>query len=166
LNIAAMVAKPNASSKQPWKREESAGGVVYRHVRGRTHVLLIRPKRDAEAEPAIWTFPKGWTGDHGHESREATALREVKEEGGVEAAIQQPLGSPTIFYRSGKDQVVKTIHYYLMKYVSGDPVRHDDEVAEAKWVELDQAKAMLSYKSDRTLIEKADRLLTESRNEG
>src|SRR3990167_11354460 len=82
------------------KYETSAGGVVYKRS--------LRPsglrKESNKIEFLIvqhsghhrWVLPKGWI-DAG-ETKEETAVREVKEEAGVEAEIQDYLGETTIFY--------------------------------------------------------------------
>src|SRR3990167_6823769 len=106
------------------KYETSAGGVVYKRS--------LRPsglrKESNKIEFLIvqhsghhrWVLPKGWI-DPG-ETREQTAIREVKEEAGAAVEIQEYLGEITIFYtNSEKEKVCKTSHFFLMKYRSGNP---------------------------------------------
>lgn len=116
-------------------------------------VLLINPARENSKE--VWTFPKGWTGDHGEESLESTALREVREEGGVNAEITVDLGEIHYFFSFQGENISKTVHYFLMEYSDGNPEDHDLEVQEAKWFTLAEAGAKLSYKSDKEVFARA-----------
>jgi hypothetical protein len=46
-----------------------------------------------------------------------------------------------------------------MEYVSGDPKDHDDEMADAKWVELDKAGELLKYPTDKEVFERAKTII-------
>jgi NADH pyrophosphatase NudC (nudix superfamily) len=54
----------------------------------------------------------------------------------------------------------KFVHFYLMKYVSGDVADHDHEVSESRWVKIDDAIKMLAFKSEKETVEKAKILLS------
>ena len=141
------------------KIEVSAGGVVYR--------LSLRPSRLRNEKEKVeflvvqhsghhrWVLPKGWI-DPG-ETKEQTALREVKEESGVEAEIIGSLGEFTIFYTSpDKEKVRKTNHFFLMKYKAGDPAKdHDWEIEDTIWLKPDEAVEKLDYPGEKKMIEKA-----------
>jgi 8-oxo-dGTP pyrophosphatase MutT (NUDIX family) len=127
------------------ERERSYGGVVVRDG----EVLVITPA----GRPTVRTLPKG--GTNAGESREATALREVREETGVVARVVERLGDVEYWYRRGGLRVFKTVGFYLCDYVSGDTADHDDEVDEAQWMPLDRARAELSYPGERRMIERA-----------
>src|SRR5919106_368890 len=104
------VARLRGAERLPTSRATSAGGVVLREVDGRTQVVLGRRRRDRDG--ATWSLPKG-TPD-GDESREATALREVTEETGLQVRIVAPVGDVRYtFVRDGL-RIDKTVHYYLM----------------------------------------------------
>jgi NADH pyrophosphatase NudC (nudix superfamily) len=51
------------------------------------------------------------------------------------------------------------VHFYLLRYLSGDVADHDYEVEEARWVEIDEAIKQLAFDSERQLVEKARTLL-------
>jgi 8-oxo-dGTP pyrophosphatase MutT (NUDIX family) len=140
-------------------RQVSAGGVVYRRAAsGRpTEVALIRvgPTRR-------WQLPKGIVDDG--ESPELTAVREVREEAGVDAHLVGPLEVIEYWYvgddRDGKRvRFHKFVHLFLLEYEGGDVAQHDREVEEARWVALPDAEAMLAFGSERKAMARARALL-------
>ncbi|HKN65663.1 MAG TPA: NUDIX domain-containing protein [Gemmatimonadaceae bacterium] len=137
----------------PVVRQVSAGGVVYRRAAGRAEVAMVRvgPKRR-------WQLPKGIV-DEG-EKPEETAVREVREEAGVNARIVAPLDMIEYWYvgndRDGRRvRFHKFVHLYLLVYESGDVADHDHEVDEARWVPLADATAMLAFDSERKAMNQA-----------
>jgi 8-oxo-dGTP pyrophosphatase MutT (NUDIX family) len=125
--------------------ETSYGGVVIRD----DELLVITPA----GKRRVTGLPKG--GPRPHESGEQTAVREVREETGVTAAVREPLGDVTYWYRRGGRRVFKTVHFYLCDYVSGSTDDHDHEVEEARWIPLAAARKVLSYAGERALIGRA-----------
>jgi 8-oxo-dGTP pyrophosphatase MutT (NUDIX family)/phosphohistidine phosphatase SixA len=120
----------------------AAGGVVRRRVAGRVVTVLVhRPRYDD------WTFPKGKLLDG--ESFEEAALREVLEETGLECRIDDELPPLRYLDRDGRPKVVR---YWSMDALDGD-LRPTDEVDEARWVTLDEARKMLSYDRDREVLD-------------
>jgi len=134
----------------------SAGGVAYRRINGRVEVALISVGPDRR-----WQLPKG-TVDDG-EAKETAALREVREEAGVAAEIVAPLDTIEYwFYAVVKGQRVrlhKYVHFFLMRYRSGDVRDHDFEVNEARWVEINQAIRLLAFKSEQDVVSKAREII-------
>jgi 8-oxo-dGTP pyrophosphatase MutT (NUDIX family) len=98
--------------------------------------------------------------DRGETVREA-AVREVREEAGVEADVVVPLESVHYFYQSRGQRVAKTVDFFLMTYRRGDPADHDEEVDEVRWFPLGEAD-VLAFPSERTVVEQAAGLLSES----
>lgn len=140
------------------RREFSAGGVVVRRLRGRWVLAAIRPGGRPEG---VWALPKGLIGPG--EGAEATALREVAEETGVEALPVEKLGDVRYVYTWAGERVFKVVSFFLFRYVRGRlgdiPAEHAHEVAEAKWLPLDEAPKLLAYKGEREMAAKAlDRL--------
>ncbi len=144
---------PKQSNRQPRltvERVVSAGGVVYRRRNGSIEVLLCH-----RLSPVLWCLPKG-TPDDG-ESIAETALREVREETGVEPQIVGNLGS--IQYSFTRPQqgrrFEKTVHHYLMTPIGGDPSLHDHEFDQVEWVELSEAIQRLTHKEEAEVAERA-----------
>src|SRR3989304_9314265 len=110
-------------------REISSGGVVYRRYKGRTEVALIRT-RDK------WRLPKGRVEEG--EGLQETALREVREESGLEGRGGAKLGDITYWYtnktKEGKTiRIFKRVYFYLIRCLKGDVRQHDDEAEEGCW---------------------------------
>lgn len=129
--------------------EVSAGGVVVREGAEGPEVLICKA-----AGYHKWVLPKGLV-DPG-ETHQQTALREVREEVGVEAEIVGELGQPeTYVYMARGTRVFKTVHYYLMRYVSGRPEDHDYEIEEARWVRFDEGIEMMGFEGGREMLRRA-----------
>lgn len=156
----------DSGSKKKWKREISAGGVVYKKQDGQIFILLINPK-GPNFGPAqnYWTWPKGLVDDHDGETMEQVAVREVKEEGGVDAEIKESLGYVKFFRKSEHfGNAIKFVHFWLMEYKSGDPANHDEEVAEAVWFPVDQVEGKLEWPHDKEIFKRAKSCLSRTLN--
>jgi 8-oxo-dGTP pyrophosphatase MutT (NUDIX family) len=137
----------------PTESQSSAGGVAYRATaQGAAEVALI-----AVGDKHRWQLPKG-TIESG-ESPENTALREVREEAGVEAELLELLDVIEYWYvgdsHGRRVRFHKTVHFYLMRYLAGDVADHDHEVREARWVPIDEALDQLAFKNERNVVERA-----------
>jgi 8-oxo-dGTP pyrophosphatase MutT (NUDIX family) len=141
-----------------WKREISAGGVVYKKDLSQIFILLINPKSRNFGPPEdYWTFPKGKQ-EPGEDFKQA-AVREVREEAGVNADIEQELGYVKYFRNWEGDKAIKFVHFFLMKYVDGNPADHDEETATAAWVKIDEVESRLKFDTDKETFEKAKKFL-------
>jgi 8-oxo-dGTP pyrophosphatase MutT (NUDIX family) len=129
-------------------RATSAGGVVHRTFDGRLELALVHRR-----SPVLWALPKG-TPDAG-ETLEETALRETREETGLEVEIERQLRSIRYFFVRGSTRFHKTVHFYLMRASGGSTDAHDAEFDEVRWVELDEALALLSHATERAVVEEA-----------
>ena len=127
------------------KREFSAGGIVFNNL---GQVLVTQHSQNKH-----WGFPKGWI-DKGETVKEA-ALREVKEEGGIEAEIVEKIGESKYVYTLNNEKIFKVVTIFLMKYLSGNPEDHDFEVSEANWYSPEDALKQLSFSQDKELLKKA-----------
>ena len=132
------------------RREFSAGGVLVRVVRGRPMLAAIRP----QGKPAgVWALPKGNL-DEG-ESPAETAVREVWEETGVHGRLVEKLGDVKYVYTWAGERVFKVVSFYLLRAGRGRIGEIEErmrvEVAEVRWLPLDEAPALLAYKGEREM---------------
>lgn len=127
------------------KREFSAGGIVFNE---KGEVLVTQ-----NSSNKYWGFPKGHI-EPGQTTKEA-ALREVKEEGGIEAEIVEKIGESKYVYTMNNEKIFKIVAMFLMNYISGNTENHDYEVSEAKWLSPEDALQQLSFSQDKQLLKKA-----------
>ncbi len=126
---------------------KSSGGVLFRKQDNEIEIVLIAIK-----DRKIWTLPKGLI-DKG-ENAEDAAIREIIEETGLYGEIIGLLGEKSYWFYIKNENVKckKTVVYYLVKYLNGDINKHNWEVDEARWFNIDDAIEKVSYKSDREII--------------
>jgi 8-oxo-dGTP pyrophosphatase MutT (NUDIX family) len=140
-------------------REISSGGVLVRRMRGRWFLAAIRPQGRGE----VWALPKGIV-DPG-ESAAATAVREAFEETGLTARLEAKLGDVKYVYtrRGSGERVFKVVSFYLLRWRAGRigelPPGMEVEVAEARWLPLEDAPRLLAYGGERDMAKKAAELL-------
>lgn len=135
------------------RNEISAGGVVYREGHEGIDVLLCK-----DAGYHRWVLPKGLV--RKTESYEETALREVREEVGVDAQVVASLGEPEKYiYTARNIRVFKSVHYFLMKYLAGNEQDHDREMEEVRWVPLPEAIELIAYPQTKELLRRCQALL-------
>lgn len=136
------------------RREFSAGGVLVRRLRGRWVFAAIRP---GGKEPGVWALPKGLIGRG--EKPEETALREVAEETGAHSRLVEKLGDVRYVYNWRGERVFKVVSFYLLRYSRGRlgelPTETAHEVAEVRWLPLEEGQRLLSYKGEREMTERA-----------
>lgn len=146
------------------RRQVSAGGVVFRG-RGRAAEVVI--VRTGSGDRERWQLPKGIV--EAGEIPELTAQREVREEAGVESELVAPLRTIEYWYvgrePEGPVRYHKFVHFYLFEYERGDVADHDFEVEEARWTSLDEAAALLSFRSEREVLGEAAALLRNEEEE-
>ena len=142
------------SKKTRIEEPVSAGGVVYRSVGGRLETVLCG--RD---NPVRWSLAKG-TPDPG-ETMEQTALREVREETGLEVKIEEPIHSIDYWFADRESDVRyhKTVHFYLMTPIGGHTEQHDPEFDVVQWFPSDEALTTLAYANEAEVLRKALKLI-------
>ena len=143
------------------QREFSAGGVLVRRLRGRWMLAAIRP---AGKPDGLWALPKGRI-DAG-EDPEATALREVAEETGAHGSSVAKLGDIRYVYTFRGERIFKVVSFYLVRYRGGRlgdvPAAFRHEIADTRWLPLDEAPRLLAYGGERHMARKALARLADS----
>jgi 8-oxo-dGTP pyrophosphatase MutT (NUDIX family) len=145
------------------RHEFSAGVVLMRPMRGRTWFAAVRPQGKPEG---VWALPKGLIGP-GEKAAE-TALREGFEETGVDGRLVLKLGDVRYVYTQSwipgrGERVFKVVSFFLARAGRGRigelPAGMEIEVAEARWLPLDDATRLLAYGGEREMAEKAREML-------
>jgi 8-oxo-dGTP pyrophosphatase MutT (NUDIX family) len=135
------------------KREFSAGGVLVRRLRGAWVFAAIRP---AGKEPGVWALPKGLIDPR--EKPEETATREAAEETGAQGRLVEKLGDVRYVYTWRGERIFKIVSFYLLRYSRGRlgvlPPETAHEVAEVRWLPLEEGSTLLSYKGEREMAER------------
>ena len=132
-------------------RAVSAGGVVLAELRPDAPVALVA-HRSARGS-LQWTLPKG--AQEPGETVTQTALREVREETGLEAELVGALDTIDYWFVWAPEQTRyhKFVHYFLMRAVGGDFAEHDHEMEETAWFEPAQARRRMSFANERKLLD-------------
>ena len=132
------------------RNEHSSGGAVLSLRNGAPHVALIATRNRTR-----WGLPKGAVAE-GETSQQA-AVREVREETGLDAEIVKLLDTIEYFFRAGDTLIRKRVDFYLMRYLAGELTPQLTEVDDVEWVELDEAISRASFESEKKLLESAKR---------
>ena len=136
------------------RREFSAGGVLVRRMRGRWYVAAIRPGGKPQG---VWALPKGGIGPG--EDPGATAVREVEEETGARGRLDRKLGDVRYVYTWDGDRIFKVVSFFLVRWSGGRlgniAPEFAVEVAEVRWLPLEDAPRLLAYGGERDMVAKA-----------
>lgn len=180
----------NTQGKNILAREFSSGGVVYKRSlirqgsgkkaedeKQETKVLwLIRKTVASQLFPnTFWMLPKGWLDDAGdgipgpmasgkiradEKILQETAIREVKEETGVNTKIIDKIETVKYFYNHPeRGKVLKFVTFYLMEWTHDLPEGFDGETSEIAWLPFEEALKTLSFNKERKVLEKAKDIL-------
>ncbi|HST05415.1 MAG TPA: NUDIX hydrolase [Chloroflexia bacterium] len=144
------------NKQQSTRNEYSAGGVVFRLSATGTGWDIVAVQR---ARHGDWSLPKGHL--EAGETREQAAIREVKEESGIDARIISSLGETDYFFRTTNGGLVhKTVYHFLLEATSDTLGGPNWEVSESRWVNINEANNLLTYAKDIDIVARA---LTELR---
>jgi 8-oxo-dGTP pyrophosphatase MutT (NUDIX family) len=148
--------KKSPGIKVPVREQTSAGGVIFRRDKERVEVVIV-----SVGGQNRWQLPKGLV-DAG-ENPEITAVREAREEGGVSSEVVQLIETIEYWYAGLENGIRvrfhKRVHFYLLRYLSGNTKDHDWEVNEARWVPIEDATSQLAFDNERRVMERARELV-------
>ena len=137
------------NDRPPLLREFSAGGLVVRRMRGRPYIAAVRLK-----DGKVLALPKGHI-EPGESGAEA-ALREVREETGVDGRLVEKLDDIRYWYSRDGARVLKVVSFFLLGYRSGSVRDYQrSEVEGAEWIPLEEAPERLSYKGEKEMARAA-----------
>jgi 8-oxo-dGTP pyrophosphatase MutT (NUDIX family) len=140
----------------PTYEQISAGGVVFRYNGDQVEIAIVQIVPELR-----WQLPKGLI-DPG-ETMEQAAVREVREESGIEGELVSPIDTIEYWFTAEWDGEMrryhKFVHFYLLRATGGDVANHDHEVAESRWVTIDDALKLLVFKTEREVVSKAKSML-------
>ena len=128
------------------KKEKSCGAIVFYLKENKEQILLIKHSNSGH-----WSFPKGHV--EAGETEVETAVREIKEETGVDANIDTRFR--TVVTYSPKKDVIKDVVYFFATADCYETEKQEEEVSEVRWVDIDKALGSVSYKNDKELVRKA-----------
>jgi 8-oxo-dGTP pyrophosphatase MutT (NUDIX family) len=141
-------------------REISAGAVLVRRMRGRWWVAAIRPGGKPDG---VWALPKGRVDRD--EDPAATAVREAAEATGLRGTLVGKLGDVRYGYTWAGERIFKIVSFYLVRRAAGRigdvPPAHAHEVADVRWLPLEDAPRLLAYRGERDMAERAAAVLGE-----
>lgn len=125
------------------KFEKSCGALVYRRTKGQIELLLIKNRYGGH-----WSFPKGHV--EGSETERQTALREVKEETGLDILLQSGFRHMVEYFP--EPNIKKRVVYFLGEAQSSAVKMQEEEISRIIWTEIHKAYHMVSFKNDKHLI--------------
>ncbi len=133
--------------------ERSCGAIVFRKVDGVVRYLLIKNRRSTH-----WSFPKGHI-EQG-ETDEQTALREVKEETGIDIEIIKGFKGKSDYSIQGK--IEKTVYIFAAKALSTATKIQVEEIEDYKWIDYRSAMKSLRFDNDRSILWRAHSFLKKN----
>lgn len=134
------------------KYEKSCGAIVYTSINDK-RLYLVEQMLDGH-----WGVPKGHVEEN--EKEEETALREIKEEVGLDVIIDT--GFRTVETYSPKDGVTKDVVYFVAYSKSMDTTMQAEEVRDIRWAEINEAIGLIEFQDMQKIIMMADTYLCKT----
>ncbi len=127
--------------------EKSCGAVIFYKTKQDTKILLVKNNNGR-----YWSFPKGHIEDG--ENEQETAIREIKEETGLDVTIFDGFREVSEYCPFGK--IRKRVVFFLARAFTDNVKIQEEEIDSYIWVDLQQARKMCSYDNDLRVIDKAE----------
>lgn len=155
--------------KKNWPRSRfdySSGGVAFRRSPddGRIEIALIATRGGSR-----WQLPKG-SNEEGETSME-TAIREVREEVGLETEVVRYLDAIDFWYwdtyrKEPPELVHKRVDFFLMRVIGGALSDASHEVDGVAWCAIEEAAQTLTFEGEQGIVELALAALANDENGG
>lgn len=133
------------------KQEKSCGAIILKEQDEELKVLLV--KHNA----GHWAFAKGHV--EANETEEQTALREIKEETNLDVKLDTNFRT-TVKY-SPMEDVEKEVVYFLAYRAQGNETPQLEEISQIQWLNLEEAKNIITYERDKEILQKVQKYLKE-----
>lgn len=134
------------------KHEKSCGALVYRTKNNSSELLLIKHKFGGH-----WSFPKGHVEKGENEFQ--TALREVKEETGLDIALKDGFRESVMYFP--RPNIRKKVVYFLGEALTDEVHKQEEEISETMWMSLEEADSVVTFENDKNLIRRAKEFLID-----
>ena len=135
--------------------EKSCGGIIFYKTKQNTKILLVKNNNGR-----YWSFPKGHI-EQG-ETEQETAIREIKEETGLDVTLVNNFREISEYCRCGK--IRKRVVFFLARAFTDNVKIQEEEIDSFIWVDLQQARKLCSYDNDLRIIDKAETTIHLMRN--
>jgi 8-oxo-dGTP pyrophosphatase MutT (NUDIX family) len=125
-------------------------------------MVVLAARRHSASGALLWMLPKGHL--EADETAAEAARREVREETGIDAEVERPLGDVTYWYvrrdaRGRPRRVLKQVRFFVMRHRGGRFGDRDDEMDAVRWFSLARAEERVARENERRLLRRARRLL-------
>ncbi len=137
--------------------EVSAGGLVISESNPSLIALISHKNRGGGLD---WVIPKGHV-ELG-ENYLQTAVREIREETGIESKILEKIGEISYSFKIGPKRIKKTVHHYLLQQIGGSLNAHSDptgEVVDVQWFDVGTLEEVLAHENERKIAQRALEIL-------
>ncbi|WP_253295475.1 bis(5'-nucleosyl)-tetraphosphatase [Roseburia sp. MSJ-14] len=135
--------------------EKSCGGIIFYKTKQNTKILLVKNNNGR-----YWSFPKGHI-EQG-ETEQETAIREIKEETGLDVTLVNNFREISEYCPFGK--IRKRVVFFLARAFTDNVKIQEEEIDSFIWVDLQQARKLCSYDNDLRIIDKAETTIHLMRN--
>jgi len=132
----------------PNGREKSCGAVIWRYAGDSHEYLLIQHGHH-------WSFPKGHVEEA--ETEKATALREIKEETGLDVALDARFRK-VVSYRTPHGNI-KEVVFFIATPIGGKEEPQLSEINDLGWFSFKNSLPLVTFATDNSVLRAAERYI-------